>query len=198
MPQVVEPVRDAPERTSNRVRWTRSQCAAVQEAGILTGRYELIDGDIISKMAQKPPHAAAIGLLLEWLASVFGAGFVRVQTTADAGGGDPEHNEPEPDLAVTRDSVRSYVARHPGPEDLLLVVEVSDTTLRFDLTTKAALYALSSIREYWVLDLNGCQLLVHRGPSPEGYQEVTAYSAEESVATLARPEAAVRVADLLP
>src|SRR4051794_8320536 len=128
MPQVVEPVWGAPEPAPNRVRWTRRQCEQLQEAGILTGRYELIDGEILTKTGQKPPHAAAIGLLLEWLAAVFGAACVRVQTMADAGGGDPDHNEPEPDLAVTRLPVRAYVARNLGPEDLLLVVEVSDST----------------------------------------------------------------------
>ena len=79
-----------------------------------------------------------------------------------------------------------------------LVVEVSDTTLRFDRTTKAALYARAGIREYWIVDITGRQVLVHRQPAAEGYAEIAAYTADESVAPLALPDEAVRVADLLP
>jgi len=198
MSQAVEPLEGAWEPMPNRVRWTRRQCEAIREAGILTGRYELVDGEILSKTGQKPPHAAVIGFLLRWLAGVFGAGFVRVQLTIEVGTADPDHNEPEPDVTVTRLPVDDYVARHPGPEDLLLVVEVSDTTLRLDRGTKASLYAHDGIQEYWVVDVNGRQLFVHRQPAAGGYGEITAYRADESVATLARPEALIRVGDLLP
>jgi Uma2 family endonuclease len=198
MPQIIEPVRGAPEPAPNRIRWTRAQCDAIREAGVLTGSYELIDGEIISKMGYKPPHPAVVGLLLRWLAAVFGLDFVRVQTTVEVGEADPDHNEPEPDAAVTRLPVDAYFRRHPGPSDLLLVAEVSDSTLRFDRTTKALLYARAGIVEYWVLDLNGRRLLVHRDPSIDGYEQITAYGPDESVATLARPDAPVHVADLLP
>jgi Uma2 family endonuclease len=198
MPQAVEPVRGAPEPAPNRVRWTRSQCEVIRDAGVLTGRYELIDGEIISKMGQKPPHAAVIGFLQRWLVRVFGVDFVRAQATIDIGDADPDHNEPEPDVVVMRLPMDDYYTRHPAPEDLLLVAEVSDTTLRFDRMKKAALYSLAGIQEYWVLDVNGRQIFVHRQPSPDGYLDITAYGAEESVATVARPEASIRVGDLLP
>lgn len=165
---------------------------------MLTDRYELVDGEVISKMGQNPPHATAIGLLSDWLGEVFGAPYVRVQLTSDVGTADPEHNEPEPDVAVTREPRRAYVGRHPGPEDLLLVAEVSDRSLRFDLTRKAALYAAAGYPEYWVLDLNQRRVVVHRDPDPRGYQQITAYSEDETAAPLARPEARVRVGDLMP
>src|SRR5437867_8451029 len=114
MPEIMTEKPAPYETLPNRIRWTRQQCDRLRDAGVLTGRYELIDGEILSKMGQKPPHAVAIGLLLQWLAGVFGIEFVRVQTTADAGGADPDHNEPEPDLAVTQLPLRSYAARHPG------------------------------------------------------------------------------------
>lgn len=198
MPQTLEPLQGTPEPAPNRVRWTRGQCDAIREVGVLTGRYELIDGEIISKMGQNPLHAAGIAALLQWLAPLFGLAFVRVQLPLEAGGADPDHNEPEPDLAVTRHPFQAYSDRHPGPEDLLLVAEVSDSTLRFDRMAKAKLYALAGIQEYWVLDLNARRLLVHRQPSADGHGEILAYGAEESVASLARPEASVRVEDLLP
>ncbi|HZT43969.1 MAG TPA: Uma2 family endonuclease [Chthonomonadaceae bacterium] len=191
MPQTQEP---AP----NRVRWTRAQCDAIVAAGVLTGRYELIDGEVIYKKGEKPQHCVTVVLLHAWLTAVFGALFVQSQATIDVGDADPDHNEPEPDAAVTAKPTTAYADRHPGPADLVLVVEVSDTTLRFDRTTKAALYARADIVEYWIVDIVGRQVFVHRQPSAEGYAEITAYGPDERIATLARPNDAVRVADLLP
>jgi len=198
MPQIVEPLKGIRESSPSRIWWTRGQCEAIRAAGVLTGRYELIDGEIISKMGQKPPHSAALTLLQEWLVTVFGGRHVRVQLPIEVAAADPIYNEPEPDAAVTKGPASAYAERHPGPEDLLLVVEVSDTSLRFDRTTKATLYARAGIREYWVLDVVGRQLFVHRQPGGDGYAEVSAYRAEERAATLACPEAAVLVAELLP
>lgn len=199
MPRTLTPADNPPPETApNRIRWTRQQCEAIQDAGILTGRYELIDGEILSKMGQKPPHRVALVLLHTWLAAVFGSLFVQIQSTIDLSTVSPDYDEPEPDAAVTAQPVTAYTERHPAPADLLLVVEVSDTTLRFDRTTKAALYARAGIREYWVVDIFGRQVFVHRQPTSDGYGEVTAYGAEESAATLARPESPVRVSDLLP
>lgn len=186
------------ETLPNRLRWTRQQCEAIQDAGILTGRYELIDGEIISKMGQKPPHAYVVSALFTWLIRLFGVEFVRIQSTIDLSASSPDYDEPEPDAAVSAQPYTHYADRHPGPKDLLLLAEVSDTTLRFDLNTKASLYARAGIREYWVVDIGGRRILVHRQPLPEGYGEVLAYSVEEAVATLARPDAPVRVSELLP
>jgi Uma2 family endonuclease len=187
-----------PEAAPNRIRWTRQQCEAIREAGILRGRYELVDGEIISKMGQNPPHSYAVRMVMGWLVRVFGVEFVLIQSTIDLAEFSPEYDEPEPDAAVTADPASAYARRHPGAADLLLLVEVSDSTVRFDRTTKAALYARAGIAEYWVLDIVGRQLFVHRQPAAEGYQDIIAYSAEENTATLARPEASVRVGDLLP
>lgn len=187
-----------PEAAPGRIRWTRQQCAAIQEAGILTGRYELIEGEILVKMGQKPPHAFVIRALLAWLAQLFGVERVQIQSTIAVAVSDSDYNEPEPDAAVTTQPYTAYLERHPGPADLLLVIEVSDTTLRFDLSTKAALYARAGIDDYWVVDLAGRQIVVHRQPTPEGYQEIIAYAEAEELAPRARPEARVRVASLLP
>jgi len=87
---------------------------------------------------------------------------------------------------------------NPGPEDLRLVIEVADTTLGFDLTTKAALYARAGIVEYWVLDMAGRRMIVHREPQGARYASVAAYSSEESVAPLAAPESSLRIRDAFP
>jgi Uma2 family endonuclease len=108
------------------------------------------------------------------------------------------YNEPEPDAAVTRGPENAYNGRHPGPDDLLLVVEISDTTVRTDLIVKARLYARAGIAEYWALDLNARQFHIHREPANGEYTAVTVHAETETVAFASRPEAPVAMADLLP
>jgi Uma2 family endonuclease len=182
----------------NRIRWTRRQCASMRDGGFLTGRYELIDGEILSKMGQKPAHAYVIRALLTWLTGLFGAEYTQIQATIDLSDTSPEYDEPEPDAAITAEPYTHFAERHPRPEDLLLLIEVSDTTLRFDLNAKANLYALACIREYWTIDIIGRRLIVHRQPSPEGYQEIMVYNADEAVAPLARLDRPIRVSQLMP
>jgi Uma2 family endonuclease len=198
MPQVQAPMSTVRERAPSPKRWTRRECDFLRSNGLLTERYELIDGEVVSKTGQNPPHGLAIVLLQARLISVFGPLCVRIQLSVDVGGADPEHNEPDPDIAVTERPGTAYPDRHPGPADLLLIAEVADTTLRYDRTTKANLYARAGIREYRVIDTVGRQAVVHRQPGAEGYAEVVAYASDETVATLARPEQGVLVADLLP
>jgi Uma2 family endonuclease len=200
MPRTIVPPRRSPrpEPAPGRKRWTRKECDWLRENGLLTGRYELIDGEIINKMGQKPPHAYVITALFTWLTGLFGAAYVRIQSTIDVSASSPQYDEPEPDAAVTAQPYTAYAEQHPGPIDLLLLAEVSDTTLRFDRVAKAALYARAGIGEYWVVDVNGRQIFVHREPSPEGYRDVAAYAEHEMLAPLARPGDPVRVGDLLP
>jgi Uma2 family endonuclease len=200
MPTILTPadIPPRPETAPNRIRWTRQQCDAIRDAGILTDHYELIDGEIISKMGQKPPHSYVITALLTWLTRLFGADCLRIQSTLRITDPEGNYNEPEPDVAVTIQPYTAYSARHPGPADLLLLIEVSDTTLRFDLTTKAALYAGAGIRDYWVVDVIGRRILVHRNPTDAGYQNITAFTENETVATLAHPNTTICVSDLLP
>src|SRR5579871_2807939 len=178
MSQTVVP---AYEPAPNRARWTRGQCDAMVEAGLLQGRYELIDGEILSKMGRKPLHIAVVVLVSAWLKAVFGDLYVRNQATIDVEEVDPDYNAPEPDVAVTEQPITAYIDRYAGPDDLLVVVEVSDTTLRFDLNAKAALYALAGIREYWVVDVAGRRVVAHRLPAPTGYGEVTIYTENQEI-----------------
>ena len=186
------------ENIPNRIRWTSRQCATMRDDNLLTGRYELIDGEILSKMGQKPAHAYVVRALLTWLTGLFGAEYTQIQATIDLSDTDSNYDEPEPDAAVTVQPYTHFAERHPRPEDLLLLIEVSDTTLRFDLNAKAGLYARAGIRDYWTIDIPGRRLIVHRQPSPEGYREILAYTAEETVAPLARPDSPIRVSALLP
>jgi Uma2 family endonuclease len=182
----------------HRKRWTREECRHLRAAGFLPGRYELIDGEIIEKMLKNPPHRIALMLLAAWLESLFGRFFVQTQDPIVLPVPDNNSTEPEPDVAVTRAPTMTYQNDHPRPEDLLLVGEVSDTTLGYDLRNKAVLYAAAGIPDYWVLDVTGRRLYVHRRPASDGYREVRIYSETEEVSPLARPETSVLVASLLP
>jgi Uma2 family endonuclease len=198
MPQTLDPEISEFVAPPNPVRWTRQQCYAMQDARILTGRYELIEGEIISKMGQKRRHALTIVLLTDWLFRVFGARFVQIQLPVVMPGPDRDTSEPEPDAVVTRRAATEYPDENPGAEEVLLAIEVADTSLGFDRSTKAALYARAGIMEYWIIDILGRKLLVHRQPGALGYDVITAYGEEESLSPLARPEAQVRVSELLP
>ena len=186
------------EPTPNRKRFTRDECAFLVDSQLLTGRYELIDGEIIFKMGQKRPHSLTLVLLNAWLIGLFGALAVQCQLPIDVAAEDNTINEPEPDLTVLAQPATAYAFANPGPADILLLVEVSDSTRTFDLTTKAKLYARAGIVEYWVADIQKRRFVVHCHPAPTGYAEVTAFNEEADIATLIRPDAPIRVSELLP
>ena len=187
-----------PEMFPNRYRLPVEAYYRLKELGFLEGRFEILDGEVISKMGQNPPHSSTLTRLFRILASLFGPDYLRLQSPIVLSDMDGLYNEPEPDAAVTREPENAYNGRHPGPDDLLLVVEISDTTLRTDLNVKARLYARAGIAEYWALDLNARQLHVHREPARGEYTQVTVHAETETVAFASRPEAPIAIAGLLP
>jgi Uma2 family endonuclease len=167
------------------------------EAGLFAGqRFELIDGDLIDKMGQNPPHANAIQLLFELMFRVFGPGRVRSQLPMEAAPPEQDWYLPEPDIAVLK-SRGDYSRRHPGAQELLLVVEVADSTVRYDLAAKRDLYARAGVEEYWVLDLRGERVIVHRGPVAGRYTDVFEVGKSGQVQIEAHPAAVIQVSDLL-
>ena len=181
-----------------RKRWTRAACAALEASGLLEQeRLELIEGELINKMGKNRPHVHSAMLLVEWLVQIFGFRFVNQEVPIDVAPEDNPTNEPQPDVIVlTRESSR--FGSNPRPEDLRLVVGIADTSLTFDLGTKAALYARAGIAEYWVLDVARRRLLVHRNAKASGYASIIAYSEHESVAPLGATQAEFHVADAFP
>ena len=195
MPTVLEAVMDAPPLPHKL--WTREDCAVLEKAGLIEAeRYELIEGELILKMGKNHPHVRALAILARWLRSCFGDAPVVQESPIDLRAEDRLTSEPEPDLSVLVRAVDDF-STHPRPEELHLVAEISLTSLVFDLTTKAQLYARSGIAEYWVLDLVGRRMIVHREPVDGRYRSVVAFGEEERVSTLAAPERDVRVGDLL-
>lgn len=157
------------------------------QAGLFAGqRFELIDGDLIDKMGQNPPHAMAIRLCTRELNRVFGDDLVQGQLPIEAGAADRERSVPEPDLAVLAVNKAEFRRRHPNGEELRLVVEVSDSTVRYDSTLKRDLYARAGVPEYWVLDLNARRLLVHRQLNLQNeYTSIQSYGETETVLGIA-------------
>jgi Uma2 family endonuclease len=200
MSQVLLPTVETPfrEPSSHRKRWTRTECDFLVRNGLLTGPYELIEGDVIPKMGQKPPYAFGVVRLTAYLLSVFGGDYVRFQLPLDVADTDNEVNEPEPDGIALNRPATDFLDRNPGPADVLLLVEISDATLSFDRNTKAHVYSRAGITDYWILDINNRRLLVHRDPTPEGYAEITAFTENERVTPLAAPSAVLTISDMLP
>jgi Uma2 family endonuclease len=170
------------------------------DAGIFNPdeRVELLEGEILVMTPQHSLHSACIGLVHEVLQREFGPGhWVRVQLPLII---DPD-SEPEPDVAVVSGSPRDYAHEHP--RTALLVVEVSDTTLSLDRNRKATIYARAGIPEYWIVNLLDRCLEVYRDPvsppnQPARYQTIQRLTAADRIAPLAKPNASVSIADLLP
>lgn len=172
-----------------RKRWTREECAVLEASGIWNQQHlELVEGELISKMGKKRPHTISLVRVQAWLVRVFGEQYVNPETPIDLAPTDNPINEPEPDLIVLSKQSDEIRDRNSQPSEVRLLVEIADSTLRFDLTVKARLYARARIAEYWVVDIPGRRIVVHRDP-PEGqYRSVVAYAEHESVKPLASPD----------
>lgn len=186
------------DKAPPRKRFTRREVERLNDTGVFDGqRYELIDGDLVDKMGQKPTHAFAIRLLLDWLVSFLGTERVQVQLPIETAGEDREWSVPEPDIAVLVERKAEHQKRHPRGDELILAVEVADSSVSFDLSRKAILYAQSGVREYWVLDLTRRMLVVHRQPDGAQYRDIHMYSEEDFVTVEGRVEK-VKVEAILP
>src|SRR5580658_7671410 len=197
MPTVItdRPYRPVPPDPP-RKRWTRVECAALEASGMWEQqRLELVGGELISKMGKKRAHVNALVAVQAWLVRTFGEQFVNPEAPIDVAPEDNPTNEPEPDLVVLGKPSREFRDSNPRPGDPRLVVEISDSTLGFDLTTKAELYARAGIVEYWVIDVAARRLVVHRDPREGLYRSVTAYREEESASPLASPGIEFRVGE---
>jgi Uma2 family endonuclease len=148
--------------------WTVEEYHRMAELGLFRSdeRTELIAGQIILMSPKGAPHVTSLHLLGQILeGKLDGLALIRRQ--------DPiwidNFSEPEPDLVVVRGEIVDYADRHPQPQDIYLIVEVADSTLKYDCETKDKIYAKAGIPEYWVLDIKGRQLHIFRDPSISGY-----------------------------
>ena len=177
--------------TLTRKLWTRTEYERFVRLGAFDPeqRLELIEGEIVEKTPQNVPHATAIVLCTRLLSQKMGADeYLRVQLPLAVG----ERSLPEPDFAIVRGDPRGN-PHHP--EVATLVIEVSDSTLLYDRTTKARIYARALVPEYWILNLNERVLEVYLTPVKGAYSERRNYAETESVLLNGQ---SIAVKDLLP
>ena len=183
-------------------RWTYPEFERLGDLGFFRHqRVELVAGRIIKMAPQRDVHAAAVGLAHLAISRALGGGFwVRMQLPLQI----DRWSGPEPDISVVVGGPRDYVGTG-HPKTALLVVEVSDTTLRFDRQRKAAVYAKAGIADYWIVNLVDRQVEVYRNPVPDSgarlgfrYTEQTNFNGSATIKISAVPNAIVAVTDLMP
>ena len=176
--------------------FTATEYYRMAEAGVLTedDRVELIDGEILEMSPIGRRHSACVARLTSVFSQRLGAAvIVWPQNPVRLS----ERSEPEPDLALLRPRPDFYASAHPTPADVLLIVEVGDTSVEYDRQVKAPLYAHSGIPELWIVDLNRHHLGVYRDPSEAGYGTTRVLRRGESISPLAFPDLTIAVDDIL-
>jgi hypothetical protein len=163
------------------------------EAGILgeDDRVELLEGQLVDMSPIGPRHALAVDSLTELLVlAAAGLATVRVQNPIVL----DDASEPQPDFTLLRKPWHGYPNAHPRPADVHLLIEVSDSSLEFDLGAKLELYARAGIREFWVVDLTENRVLVHRDPTDGRYGSITTVDMSGVLQVEALPSVTVPVA----
>jgi len=185
------PVKIEPVAQRVRHQFTLDDVFKMQEHGILKSdpKVELIEGDIVQVASQNAPHMLAKQALNRLLIKFEPDIAYHIDGTLRLA----PKSDPDPDVFVHPPRIRPDKVRGP---DTLLVIEVSDTTLREDLGIQADLYAKYGVPEYWVLDCNSRNLHVHLDPWPDGYALRRIVHPDESVSPQRLPQFTLRVADL--
>ena len=166
------------------------------ELGILDedDRVELLDGQVVEMTPIGPEHAGCVDALTTLLSRRVGdTAVVRVQNPLILG----TRWEPQPDVALLRPRADGYRTAHPGAGDVLLVIEVADTTAGSDRDVKLPLYARAGIAEAWLVDLAAEVIEVHRQPGLEGYREVHTLRRGDTLSALLLPASSIPVDDVL-
>ncbi|MBV8847417.1 MAG: Uma2 family endonuclease [Bryobacterales bacterium] len=183
-----------PPEIPPRKKWTRGECEFLDSLGFWESKhFELIDGELINKIGKNRPHVFVTKAIHLWLIDIFGFERVEQENPIDVAPEDNPASEPEPDLVVLREPSEHY-RENPKPQDILLAIEVADSTLDFDLSKKARLYARAGIPDYWVFDIKKRRVIVHREPAGDNYRSIVEYREHESVTPLAASQAAFQVA----
>jgi Uma2 family endonuclease len=166
------------EQYSQRKLWTREEVARLNEI-FPEQRFELIEGELINKMGQNPPNATLVAVLNGILSHVFPKR-VRVQSAISLP--DPEgiRSEPEPDIVVLKREITEFFHRHPGPEDIAVLIEVSDTSLQMDREIKARLYSRCGVEVYIIVDIPQRRVIVMQQPGPQEYSSVEIFEGDQS------------------
>jgi Uma2 family endonuclease len=157
-------------------------------------RVELIDGEILDMAPIGFNHSGHVIRLLNFFAPLVGnKALINTQNPLQLG----DLSELEPDFMLLKPNDDFYSSRHPNASDVLLLIEVADSSLTFDQNQKLRLYALHGIPEYWLLNLNDSCLEVYRKPNGEVYAEKTTLHVGDTLTLSQLPEITLSIADIL-
>jgi Uma2 family endonuclease len=176
--------------------FTVEEYHAMARAGILgeDDRVELIEGEVTEMAPIGSRHDAVVDRLNQLFSRHPDVNaIIRVQNPIRLG----EHSEPQPDLALLRPRPDFYSPAHPGSKDILLVIEVAETSADYDRETKIPLYARWGILEVWVVNLEGEAIEVYQKPSPEGYHEMKTLHRGDRLSPGSFPELKLPVEEIL-
>ncbi|MFO7536845.1 MAG: Uma2 family endonuclease [Chloroflexota bacterium] len=166
------------------------------QTGILSpsDRVELIQGEIVAMSPIGPRHASIVSRLIHLFQPRVGE---RAIVTAQS----PVHldtqSEPEPDLMLLHPRDDFYAGAHPRPSDVLLLIEVADSSLAYDRDVKSVLYAAVGIGEFWLIDLVAERIIVHRQPTADCFRQMRIFLPGEQIAPQAIPDLSLPVAEIL-
>jgi Uma2 family endonuclease len=177
--------------------FTYNDCLLMAEVGVLSPaeKVELIRGELIVVSPPGPRHGAAVDRTAEAMRNLTkGIAIVRSQGGVVL----DRFAAPLPDIALLALRSDYYAGDNPGAADILLIVEVANSSLEYDLTVKQELYAITGIAEYWVADLRNNRLLVHTNPAGDRYQTIRELRRGEMIEPSRLPSCRIPVELLLP
>jgi Uma2 family endonuclease len=176
-------------------KFTVDQYHKMADVGILTedDRVELIKGEIIEMSPIGLRHAAIVNRLTNLLPKKLGDRvIVSIQNPVQLN----NNSEPQPDVTLLKPRADFYETKVPTPEDILLIVEVADTTLNYDRDVKIPLYAENGILEVWLIDTNHQSLTLYRQPTKAGYQSIQNLDITHKLSPLAFPDVTINVNEM--
>ncbi|MCV3216231.1 Uma2 family endonuclease [Plectonema radiosum NIES-515] len=185
------------DTTLNLRLWTVADYHRMAETGILDEdeRVELLEGKIIWKSAKSTAHCSAVGRIGKLLHNCLGnQASISIQNPITLN----DFSEPEPDVAVVQIDPLDYADHHPTPSEVYLIIEVADSSLKFDCETKAKAYAQAGIADYWVIDVVDRQLYVFGEPNEEGYQSKVILGEDGRISPLQFADLQIVVLEMLP
>ncbi|MBP6015127.1 MAG: Uma2 family endonuclease [Candidatus Promineofilum sp.] len=193
---IAEPVEQIETIELTRRRFTAAEYWRLLEAGILSedDAVELIWGELIETSPINVPHALYVNRLnMVLVTKLANRATVSVQNPIQL----DEYSLPQPDIALWKSLPEEYRDRLAGPSELLLVVEVADSSIPHDQKGKTKLYGAAGIADYWIVNLKARRIEVYREPRPDGYRTVTHYAPGETLSPLAFADVVVNVDEIL-
>ncbi len=166
------------------------------DAGVFSSdsRIELINGEILEMSPIGSQHSGCINRLNHLLSrTISDQAIISIQNPLDLG----DFSQPQPDLMLLKPSADYYASQHPKADDVLLLIEVADSSLPFDQNQKLQLYALHGVSEYWLINLTKPCLEIYRKPGDGVYQEKMTLFSSDRISLLHRPDIEIQMSDIL-